>query len=258
MPIVKFLGRVLPSVVDVSFTDVPQMNWVVSELGITMDLSVHITKSIVEVDCDVTRYQDEYIVHLYMRAFDLARACVDMAAFSTGHSLTVVLDTFVKPDGTAGPLLFTDAALAAECTAFKMNPVTDDEKKAFGEVMRLVLIEPPLFMALNDLIQAISLPHHGPTNCARVLDGLRNLVAPGLEPKQGWPVFQSTVNADEAYLSFVTGHSKKPRHGDRTFIPGTITTDIAKRTWIVMNRFLEYRKRGNKPLPSAEFPWLKG
>jgi hypothetical protein len=132
------------------------------------------------------------------------------------------------------------------------------EKKDLAEILGLVMREPALFMALNDLIHAVSTPHMTPANCGRVVDGLRKLVAPNMDPKQGWPIFQKTINADELYLTFISEHSKEPRHGGHVRIDGPTTTEIARRTWAIMNRFLEFRKRGNLPLPLADFPVLRG
>ena len=46
------------------------------------------------------------------------------------------------------------------------------------------ITEPPVFLALRDLIDAITQWHRAPVNTARVLDGFRNLIAPGEEPKK--------------------------------------------------------------------------
>lgn len=258
MPTVYFKGRVLPAAVQVSFTDIPQVKWVWEEENITFDFAVRIINSQVEVECKLDRYQDNYMVEIHRRAFDLARACVNVAAFGTGFGITVFFEQFVGPNGIPSALVFTNPHLAPECTAFKMNPVTLEEKRNLEVILALVMREPAVFMALNDLIEAVSVPHMVPTNCGRILDGLRKLVTPGIEPKQGWPIFQKTIQADEPYLSFISEHSKKPRHGEHIRIDGPTTTEIARRTWIIMNRFLEFRKRGNLPLPLAEFPLLKG
>jgi len=258
MPTIYFKGRVLPTAVQISFTDIPQVKWVWQEEGITFDFVIRIMKSQVEVECKLDRYEDGYMVEIHRRAFDLARACVNVAAFGTGFGVTVSFDEFIGPNGISSSLVFTNPHLIAECTAFKMNPVTLEEKRNLEAILALVMREPALFMALNDLIQAVSTPHMAPANCGRILDGLRKLVAPGIEPKRGWPIFQTTIQTDEPYLSFISEHSKKPRHGEHVRIDGPTTTEIAKRTWIIMNRFLEFRKRGNLPLPLAEFPILKG
>jgi len=258
MPTVYFRGGVLPAVVEISVTDVPQIKWEWLEEGLTLEFVVHVAKSKVEVECTMDRYKDDYMMEIHRRAFDLARACVNVAAFSTGYGVTVHFDQFVGPTGVVHALIFTCPHVVGECTAFKMNPDTLDEKRELELILTLVMTEPPLFMALNDLIQAASTPHATPTNCGRVLDGLRKLVAPDLEPKKAWPKFQTTIQADEKYLAFISEHSKNPRHGEHTRIDGRTTIEIAKRTWVIMNRFLEFRKRGNQPLPLAEFPLLRG
>ncbi len=258
MPIVHFIGRILPAAVQISFTDIPQGKWEWPEAGLSLDFTIRITNSQINVECKLDHYKDDYIVELHRRAFDLARACVNVAAFGTGFGIFVFFDKFVGPSGIPSDLLFTNPRLVGECTAFKMNPVTMDEKRDLEKVLAIVMMEPGLFMALNDLIQGVSVPHMTPANCGRVVDALRKLVTPGIEPKQGWPIFQQVVQADEPYLTFISEHSKKPRHGEHVRIDGPTTTEIARRTWIIMNRFLEFRKRGNQPLPPAEFPMLMG
>jgi hypothetical protein len=258
MPTVYFKGRVLPATVQISFTDIPKVKWVWEEESITFDFAIQIAKSQVEVECKLDRYQDDYMVEIHRRAFDLARACVNVGAFGTGFAMTVFFDQFVGPNGVPSSLLFTNPLYAAECTAFKASPETPEEKRNLEAVLSLVMREPAVFMALNDLIEAVSTHHMVATNCGRMLDGLRKLVAPNVEPKQAWPIFQAAIQADEPYLSFISEHSKEHRHGGRIRIDGPTTVEIGKRAWIIMNRFLEFKKRGNLPLPLAEFPPLKG
>jgi hypothetical protein len=259
MPIVKFMGRVLPAIMELSFDSVPQVDWEATELHLHMKFTIRVVKSEVEIECEIERYQPEYLSHLYMRSFDLARACVDVAAFTTGISLVVHLDKFILPDGSTTSLLINDPKLAALCTAYKMPATAPEDRKNLEKILLIVLGESGVFMALNDLILANTLPHHAPANCARVLEGLRNLMTPtGMSRDKGWPIVRQNLQMDRAYLEFITGYSKGPRHGDRSHIPGDITMDIVGRTWTIMNRFLEFKKRGSQPLPLAEFPMLNG
>jgi len=258
MSTVYFRGRVLPAPVEISFNDIPQSNWEWQEEGLTLHFTVRITKSKIEVECNLDRYHDDYIVELHRRAYDLARASINVAAFATGFGVTVFFDEFVGPNGIPTPRVFTNPQLVPECTSFKMNPSTIQEKKDLEAILGIVMSEPALFMALNDLIYGVSTPHMTPVNCGRVVDALRKLIAPDVEPKQGWPIFQNTIHADESYLTFISEHSKEQRHGGHVRIDGPTTTKIAVRTWAIMNRFLEFRKRGNQPLPLTEFPLLRG
>jgi hypothetical protein len=213
--------------------------------------------SIIDIKFDLNQYNSTHDVELLKRASDLAHAAVDCFCFSHGIGLSVVLETITNDKGIASSILPSDPSLATYCTAFDLSP---DNKGAnnFDAMFRMIVSEPPIMMALNDLILAITVPHHSSVNCARAIDSIRVLICPGKKAGQAWPIVRQNLNVDEAYLSYITEASKGPRHGDRTFIPGQVTTEAAKRSWIVMNRFLEFRKRGNQPLPTLDFPILLG
>lgn len=258
MPTVRFLGKVLPLVVRTNVTDLPTVSWEEPPLGILFSVKISITNSIVDVWVEVNKFEARDFDTLHMRAFDLVRACVNTMAFSTGYSLTVHFENAVWPDGSIRKILIENPSLRSLCTFAKFPTVTIQEKRDFESATKLVMQEPALYFALNDLIQANSLPHEAPINCGRVLDGLRKIVAPTLKPSQGWPVLQSTVNSNEAYMRYVSDLSTNPRHGDRSYIPGTETSEALRRTWTIMNRFIEYRTRGNQALSLSIFPLLIG
>jgi hypothetical protein len=111
----------------------------------------------VKIDCNI--YRNEDVVHFYNRAFDLARGCADTIAFATGYGLTVNFESFVMPDGAITPFFIQNPALTACCTFFKFPIVTQDDRIAFENALKIVLSEPAVFMALNDLIQANTVPH---------------------------------------------------------------------------------------------------
>jgi hypothetical protein len=49
--------------------------------------------------------------------------------------------------------------------------------------------------------------------------------------------------------------AKGPRHGDVTTTTFSANRETIRRSWIVMNRFLEFKKRGNQRLSLSEFPF---
>jgi hypothetical protein len=69
---------------------------------------------------------------------------------------------------------------------------------------------------------------------------------------------RDVLNLDLDYLKLISDASTNPRHGVPERAGGLLCSEVVLRTWNVMNRFFEYRKRGNVPLPLAEFPLLKG
>lgn len=252
MPTIHLLGRVLPEVVKISVDHTPIVKWESPDISLTMEFTNHITDSRIDVECKLNRWDPDTFVPVYMRALDLGRASVDVIAFTMGYGLTVFLDTLVDPSGTRSTILLKDDSLPPLCTAFTLN-------KGFDEVHSMVLQDTALYMALNDLIVAITLPHVAPVNCARAMDRLKHLIAlPGAKDKHAWQKMQDALRINEAYLKLITDHSAAPRHGKPINIPGAVTTEITRRAWTVMNRYFEYRKRNDGPLPLREFPTLTG
>ena len=77
--------------------------------------------------------------------------------------------------------------------------------------------------------------------------------------KEAWRVMREKLQIDETYLKFVTGSSKKLRHGDRGATDSKIQMEVTHRAWAIMNRYLEYVKRGEtESLPVESFPILSG
>ncbi len=250
MPKLKFTGSVYPKAIKVSVDDHPLLTWRSEELGFVMTCSVQIQNNEVAIDCDIDRFEPSLLTPVVMRAYDTARATIDLISFTTANGLIFLLDTFIDAAGNATAVAPQQPELAALSTA--MSAPGD-----FDRVLRMILAEPALFLALRDLIDAITQWHRAPVNTARVLDSLRHLIAPGEEPKAGWLKLRDKLQIDEAYLKYVTDHSAPPRHGDPAHIPGTITREVTARAWNVFNRYLEYRKRDNGPLPLGEFPLLR-
>jgi hypothetical protein len=186
---------------------------------------------------------------IHKPAFDLAQAAIGLIAFSSGIGLTLSFDRFIAPDGSTTALRSEDKTLAALCTAFS-------SVSGLSEALNIVLGDFSLCIALNELIEAITLTHHAAASCARCIERLRSMMSPGVERRDAWVQFRSNLQISREYLEFITNYSTGARHGDPTYIPGNITGDVTRRSWTTMNRFLEYRKRGNAVLPISEFPLL--
>jgi hypothetical protein len=254
----RFIGRILPSFLGFTFTDITPIT-VRSSTGKwpTVKFSIQIMNCSIDIDCELSRYEEDDLGYLHVRALDLTRACVDLAVFGSGQGMTVILDAFTKPNGQTVLLAFTQRELASECTAITVTPTpTQEEREKFAKLMTTVTTDPALFLALHDLAQTVAGPHQVPTNCGRVLDGLRKIVAADVDAKKGWVKMQQLLNVSPEYMKWVSDQSANPRHGDRSFVPGPVIKEISRRTWAVMNRFLEFRIRGSQPLPISEFPML--
>jgi hypothetical protein len=249
---IHFIGRVLPGAIEVTVSFKPKILWEDADIGFPMEFTCSIEKSKLEVECRLAEYQTGHFAALYMRALDICRAQVDLVAFKMGVGLTVIFDSFRDPSGETTQIVSRDENLARLSTAFSLE-------QGFDQLCAKVIQSVPLFMALRDLISAISLPHVSLVDCARAMDRLKHLVAtPGSKDKQAWQQLRQALQIDETYLKYITDHSANPRHGHPGHISGTITTEVTRRAWIIMNRYFEYLKRDCVPLSSSEFTLLTG
>jgi hypothetical protein len=257
MPRVRFAGRIFPTGVHLSVAGHPQISWHDDQNELDITFTIAIENNIVTVDCDVSRFDSTLITPIYMRAFDLARATVDLAAFSSGWGFVVVFETFTSPTGATTSFGAYDPSVAALCTAYQMGvKASTIEENDFHKVLAIVSTDWRIFRALRHLIEAITLPHEAATHCARAIEALRHVISPNEQPRPAWLKLRNTLNISEDYLKMITDVSTGPRHGDPIHITGRTTTEITQRAWKVMNRFFEYKKRDGGPLPRAEFPLL--
>jgi hypothetical protein len=225
--------------------------------GLSIQIKLNIKDSMVDVECNANRFEVTELATIYTWALDFATASANLVAFAGGYGVTVILDLLVGPDGTSSEFFSVNRDLAALCTSFGVNSASTTINNEFTEIYSLVLTERSLFMALDDLIVANTRPHHAVINCARVVEAIRIMIAPpGTPPKQAWPILRGTLHLGEEYLKLITDQSTSPRHGGSDRPDGSINTVLVMRCWTIMNRFLEFRKRGNKALPMSEFPLL--
>jgi hypothetical protein len=260
MPRIQFFGRIHPTICKINLTLDPRtsINWKDEERESTYTFKIEIKDGNVRIECEASLYEPSFFDEIYRRSLDLARATVDVLAFGTGMGLTVILEKFQDPSGAMSDLLIHDPRIASLVTAFRLNIAPPNNLE---ETLRTVWTEPALFFSLRDLIEAITLPHRAAVCCGRAIEGLRNLIAStptGASRAEAWEALRGALRLDQAYLRLITDNSVGTRHGEHSRISGETTTEITRRSWIVMDRFLRYRLLGNQPLPAADFPLLTG
>ena len=247
---IRFLGQVHPTFAEISLSNPVVINWPVPEQDLKMAFEYSITKSQINLSCRLNRWDQDILSLVYKHALDLCRASVNAVAFSMGWGVTVQLHTFVDPFGISSAVFLRDERLRPLCTAYDLTT-------NFDEIHQMLLVEPTLFLAFNDLIEAITVPHESLVNCARAIERLKHLIAPpDSKDKAAWAALRLALRIDESYLKHITDTSANPRHGNPEYVSGDITTEVTFRAWAVMNRYLEYRKAGRQ-LPGS-FPMLGG
>ncbi|MGH6889808.1 MAG: hypothetical protein ACREHF_11545 [Rhizomicrobium sp.] len=248
---VHLRGKVLPEAVEYTLKNVVSFGWIWQERNATLQFRISIQKGEIRVECDMEDFRDQDPTEIHRRAYDLCRALVSMNAFREGVGLFVWLDRFTGPSGKETTLLGHDRRLGPLCTAIH----SDDD---FNKVFPLVLEHPVLIRHLTDLIISITIPHEALINCARVVEGIKNLMSPDeTDDKRAWQAMRDALNIEREYLVLITESSTNARHGRGERRGGLLLSEITLRAWTVMNRYLEYWKRGNGRLPLSEFPLLK-
>jgi hypothetical protein len=155
MPTVKFGGRVLPPVIQISIKDHPSIRWHDDEMKTDIDFNISIQAGLVRVECNLSQYdQNSDLVRVYMRAFDLVRATVDLACFSSGYGLSIIIDNYTNPEGVTTPFVPHNPELAKLCTAFDIEPASTIEQNIFHKVLTIVLTDWRIFRILRQLIEA--------------------------------------------------------------------------------------------------------
>jgi hypothetical protein len=248
-----FYGRILPFEPGHTSISLGQLvaNWEWPDVGLHLTLTVRIQESHIHVECEQDRpfEPSHFSAALLPAASKLARTVVDLLIFASGFDLTVLLEKFVNPHGMETLILTQAPNVPGLCTAYSLNNL-DTLCPVVGA------LDPQLMLALHDLVSSIKQAEFPAVNCARAVEGLRWMISGKGNTKGGWAEMREALNFTEPYLKFITDQSTGPRHGNQTFVPSALRREVTTRAWVVMNRFLEYRKRGNTPLLPAEFPLL--
>jgi hypothetical protein len=227
--------------------------------GVRVSHVARVDQNLISVVSTVGEFKDDYLSEICKGAIDAVRTAVDMVSYASGMGWVTQLDFVVLPDGRLSPIGWDMRDIAGICTAYKINSNDPRDLKDFKSFYGTALKYPALSMAFADLIQAGTGFHIAAQNCGRVVDALRRLLASANPESRddSWKLLRDVIKSDRAYLDFIMNLSKGPRHGDRTPVSGAENLECVKRTWIVMNRYLEYIKRDCQPLPD-EFEELKG
>jgi hypothetical protein len=223
--------------------------------GLEAQFEFSIINSLVEIRCHVNRISDTDYEALLLSAFELTRSSVDLMAFSTGHGMTLILDKAFYPDGRELDIYHDDPSLPPLCTAYRIN----ESNGNINDVLLIVTLDRQVMLALNDLTSTMEVPMRIPANCFRAIEAIKQAISRAGRPPKRYSLLRDALNVDDTYINPVEEESKGPRHGDYHRPPVVPLSDaeIRQRAWRVMNRFLEFRKRGNLPLTSPEFDLLE-
>lgn len=218
--------------------------------GFEAIFEVRIRNSKIQIKCAVAQLSDWHIKMSLVRAYEIATAAVDLYAFSKGWALTVLLDDFII-EGRKQGIAFSETSAASFCSVISND---EDFLKAWEHVSKNFNLK----FALHDLISSLSTLNYSSVAACRALEAIRNSIAPeGSSDKDGWEILRKKLRLERDYIQFITDSSQEPRHGNRGAAFGDDQLEVTHRAWKIMDRYLEYLKRGGgEVLPEDEFPIL--
>jgi hypothetical protein len=254
MPKIQFIGRITPPfsgrVVsgDLIWKDIP------GRTGLEATFKIIILGAVVIIDVNSNRCEDLDRDWLSSYAFRFAIAQANLLSFASGVGFSFVLETVLDENGMPNVFVPHDSSLGPLCTVYALAP--NDSNLAI--IQDIVMKDSALRTAINDLIECIRAPDVAFVNCGRVVDSIRRMITPSetTSLKMAWKAMQHALNISQGYQEFISKNSTSPRHGGQISVPVEVQREVAQRAWRIMNRFLEFRKRGNIPLIAPEFPML--
>jgi hypothetical protein len=264
MPKMLFAGLIYPRKLKLTLPLQVPIDWKIEAINMEFKCLPNIINGEFTAECELNRTPNADEVSLvFGRAYSIVRVLIDMYSFFTGNAVTMVFDRLVSADGEQHEWFAGDVELRPICTAYDKQPLT------WFPVLREMISTPELQHAMADLTDCIGIPHLTVINCARAIEAIRNLIAEELIPsgadrivwfknheRQAWNHFGSLLRIEQSYTQPIISSSRGPRHGRRWTGHQLPTNQITRRGWTIMNRFLEYRKRGSTQLPLADFPIL--
>jgi hypothetical protein len=209
-----------------------------------LSISYAITDSRVVVDCELDPFDPNSIGRMHMWVYILAREIIDVVSFTHAVGLTLHLETCTLPDGSTKPLLSSDQALQRLCTM------------STNEIIAVTEKERGILKHIHDLTYTLSQPLEIPINCGRAIEGLSKLISSESAQKKRWADLRQKLNLTRDYVQLISDLSTEPRHGDIGPQSMSKLFDVRNRSWIIMNRFLHFRKGASVQLGRLEFPLL--
>jgi hypothetical protein len=249
---VHVIGHVFPSTLRLSIRS-PILPLTSASTGLQAEFRVAVEESILNVECYLEKYEPAHLGDILNGAYDYARTLTNLIGFATGIGVNVVFEYAILPDGGVTPITPSTPALAPLCTAYGLEAERREDLLA---VIQMVMTDRKLYRSFNDLIDTQITHHISLVNAARVIETIRRMIAPDLDGTRAWAAMHEALNVSQTYLKWITDQSKGPRHGDPSQASASTQTEATQRAWIVMNRYLEYRKCGSQPLKDPEFPEL--
>ncbi|MXN64452.1 hypothetical protein GR183_06010 [Stappia sp. GBMRC 2046] len=245
---ISIKGRILPEIREVSIPNIPNIH-LEDPNGFQAIYTFNIENGQFIILCEIFRKCENFFQFSIIRCYEFVTTLVDIHAFSNGWALSVIIDTAVHNNMHRRIALSEKSALD-KCSAIKNS---DD----FQKILNITLNNFNLRFAFRDLISSLSTLNYSAIAASRSIEAIRDLISPDTPKLQAWENMRDKLNIERKYLQYITDTSRQPRHGNRGATDGMIQMEVTQRAWRIMDRYLEFMKRGGEDaLPRDVFEAL--
>jgi hypothetical protein len=247
MSIIRFRGRVIPTAHQIALSG-PFIKHV-HGYGQTQTYTVTTEGTMMTVTCELSKSSDEDLTSIMQRARIFGQTVLNVISFSTTTVYRFIIEEGQLPGQPWHRITQGCQAAKGICTVCELGTPSISAVFALANDINVLF-------ALDDLIRGVEDVFLTRINCGRVVDALKKVLAPRAGSKQQWQISRHSLNLDLSYVSFIMKASIEGRHGNRVASELGIEDELLRRTWMIMNRFLELKKRGLQKLPDDEFPCI--
>jgi hypothetical protein len=249
MPVIRFLGRVLPPGVYVNSPNLEAGS--AQRGGNKAEWQLAILDNNVTLAIVLDKYSHE---HDFEPCMALAQSVSESIAYiyslQTGVGISVLFERAIKPNGE----LIWPYGIRPELPKL-LTALTDTSD--YKRIIQFAIEDHTFAMILHDITDGLRHRYTGVIGVARAMEGICTYFIPtGGTREDGWPRMRAALNASKLYLQSITNMSRGSRHADWTG-DDKEADKVFERAWTLFNRFYEYRKRGDQSLPDTDFPLLE-
>lgn len=245
-----FLGTIMPRGQKITLDKPHQITYTNALDNKEFKLILNVNEDIIKIECYSNDSEDETIAALSYLASQAAEGIAGIISLQRGVHFTPHLELFFQ-DGSESPSYILNG-LPELAQIFTDMQLSNKQSEIITELFK----DPRLIYAVSDLASSNTSFQNSNVSCARAIEGIRNIITPTPDRRLSWQTMRDELNISKNYLHLITNSSKNRRHGDKLDTSYITTTEVKRRSWIIMCRFLRYKIGGSERLSQVEFPLL--
>ena len=235
MPQIEFAGYVEPTFLKINAQSIKPIPWKDTNLP-PFVFMYRIKEAEVSIICEIETVDEFAVNYTHLVVYSFVASVINCLGFAKAEGFRLILNSCTIPGKEPASLHSGNPILTSICSFTSQ------------EILDMMMADRRIARPLGDLAETRNNPMDSYINVQRAIDGIGLLLSDEEEPSKRWKAIRESLNLSRPYLQFISDLSRGPRHGSTAPVSMVNVAEVQARGWIVMNRFLEFRKRGNVKL----------